>query len=309
MKTKWCIILIFSSISLYAQKFAVVDNDTYEIIQSVDFILYSNDTIVYKGITENNKATILPSDIEYDKIEFVKEDYYTIFIDKKNMNGMVFLSKKIVHLDEVLVISKKNDEIFFGETNRIVNSESRPLLTGINFGSIFYNEKKDLLINKTAFYVDKVKYKTAYKIHYIEVEESIPFDNLQTIELKNNVYTTDTLYLHPKQKNRIEVNHKEKIEFKRNTTILVCVELLNYYDIYNNIITPKNNERTKLKLQLSNVNNYYAKMINSETKNMTKKMININRMIKYDFVNELFTKPHKSNLLSPSILLTTRVNN
>ena len=75
MKFAFFYILLFFTFNVFSQKFAVVDIDTYDLIESVTFKAYDGNKLVYKGITKNNKATVIPSDIEYDKIDFFKENY------------------------------------------------------------------------------------------------------------------------------------------------------------------------------------------------------------------------------------------
>ncbi|WMI68239.1 hypothetical protein [Mangrovimonas sp. YM274] len=305
MKNIILCILLFYSLNLFSQKFAVVDIDTYDLIESVTFNLYEGNKMVYTNLTENNKATIVPSDIKYDKAEFIKTDYKLHSIETTNLNGAVFLTKEYIQLDDVVVYSKKSNNLILGESNRIVNSASRYLLPEISFGVIFKNYDTNLNIENTVFYVDKIKHKTAYKIHYFEVEESFPLDNLQTLKFNNEIYSSDTLYLNPMQKNRIEVEHKEKILFKKNTTLFVSIEVLYYLNENNIQFQPDNKLRSKLKLQLSNKNNYYAKTVDFYTSEKSVDFRNINLMIKYDFAIDLFKTPHKTILLTPAILLNT----
>ncbi|WP_394906101.1 hypothetical protein [uncultured Mesonia sp.] len=298
-------ILLFFSLNIFGQKFIVLDTDTYDLIDSVTFILYNDDKIVYTNVTKNNSATVIPSNIKYNKIEFIKTGYKTSIIKMENLNEPVFLTKEYIRLDDVVVSSKKNEYIILGESNRIRHSRSRLLMPELTFGTIFHNYKNNLNINHTIFYVDKVKYKTAYKIHFFEVEESLPFGNLQTLQFNQNIYSTDTLYLNSKQKNRIEIEHKEDILFKENTKLFVYIEALYYLDENDKKILPKNKDRTKLKFQLSNENNYYSKTFNTTTSEQSANLTNSNLRIKYDFANYLFKTPHKRILLTPAILLNT----
>ncbi|MFD2696860.1 hypothetical protein ACFSQ0_02550 [Mesonia sediminis] len=303
MKFAFFYILLFFTFNVFSQKFAVVDIDTYDLIESVTFKAYDGNKLVYKGITKNNKATVIPSDIEYDKIDFFKENYKNHSIDTDSLNGAIFLTKEHIELNDVVISSNNNGNINLGESNRIVKSGSRYLLPKKSFGVVFTNTQQKLEIFRTVFYVDKVKHKTAYRIHYYQVEESLPDKNKQTIKFNENIYSTETLYLEAKEKNRIEIEHKENIPFEVNTTIFVTIELLYYLDDNNNKFQPDNKHRSKLKFQLSDQNNYYSKTVNEITSKNSIDFVNINLMYKYDFANYLYETPHKSQLLSPAIML------
>ncbi|WP_394908076.1 hypothetical protein [uncultured Mesonia sp.] len=303
MKNAIIYILLLLTLNSFSQKFIVVDNDTYDLVESVSFTIYNDKKVVYQGITKNNKATPIPEGLQYNKIEFTKTDYKKHTIETENLNEAVYLSKEYIQLDDLVISSKKEGSIILGESNRIINSQSRFLVSNKDSGIIFRNYIKNLYINQTTFYVDKVKYKTAYKIHFFEVEESLPFGNLQTLQFNKKIYSTDTLYLNPKDKNRIEIEHKENILFEENKTVFVCIEALYYLDEDYNQFIPENSDRTKLKFQLSNENNYYAKTVDANSGKVSLELRNSNLMVKYDFANYLFKTPHKSILITPAIQL------
>ena len=296
--------LLFLSLNIFSQKFVVVDKDTYDFIESVPFTIYKDNKVVYEDVTKNNKATRIPEDLEYDKIEFSKTDYKAHTIETENLNGGVYLTKEHIQLDDVVISSKKSDHIVLGESNRIRNARSAPFISKPDYGIVFHNyHNNDLTINQTIFYIDKVKYKTAYKINFFDVEESLPVDNLQTLQFNKKIYSTDTLYLQPKQKNRIEIKHKDPIVFEEYTTLFVSLELLYYLNEDDQKFTPKNKNKTKLKFQLSNENNFYTRTVDANSGKYSDYLLNSNLMVKYDFANYLFKTPHKSILITPAINL------
>jgi len=303
MKNTILYILLFFSSNSFSQKFIVVDKDTYDLVKSVSFTIYKNNQLVYEGVTKNNKATLIPKDLQYNKIEFSKTDYKTHTIETENLNEAVYLTKEHIQLDDLVISTKKEGSIIFGESNKIINSQSRFITPEKKFGIIFKNYLKNVHINQTIFYVDKVKYRTAYKVHFFEVEESLPFENLQTLHFKKKIYSTDTLYLKPKQKNRIEIDHKEYILFEENKTLFVWLEALFYLDKNHQKIISTNKEKTKLKFQFSNENNYYAKTFNRTKGKISVYLENSNLMVKYDFANYLFETPPKRILITPAIQL------
>ncbi len=303
MKNTVLYILLFYSLNLFSQKFIVVDKDTHDLVESVSFKIYNDDQMIYEDITKNNKATKIPEELQYDKIKFTKTHYKTYTLETQNLNEAVYLTKEHIQLDDLIISTKKEGSIIFGESNRIINSQSRFITPEKKFGIIFKNYLKNVHINQTIFYVDKVKYRTAYKIHFFEVEESLPFENLQTLHFKKKIYSTDTLYLKPKQKDRIEIDHKEYILFEENKTLFIWLEALFYLDKNHQKIIPTNKEKTKLKFQSSNENNYYAKTFNRTKGKISVYLENSNLMVKYDFANYLFKTPSKRILITPAIQL------
>ncbi|MFD2697466.1 hypothetical protein ACFSQ0_05645 [Mesonia sediminis] len=306
MKNTILYFLLFFSLNLFGQKFIVVDKDTYDLVESVSFTIYKDNKVVYQDVTKNNKATIIPEDLQYDKIKFTKTHYRTYTLETQNLNEAVYLSKEHIQLDDLVISTKKEGSIIFGESNRIINSQSKFITSEIDSGIIFKNHHSNLDISQTIFYVDKVKFKTAYKIHFFEVEESLPSGNLQTLHFIKKIYSTDTLYLNPKQKNRIEIEHKEDILFEEGKTLFVCIELLYYLNENHQKFTPTNKDKTKLKFQFSNENNYYAKTYNITKGKESVYLENSNLMVKYDFANFLFKTPSKRILITPAIQLQAK---
>ena len=303
MKNTVIYILLLFYLNSFSQKFIVVDKDTYDLVESVSFTIYKDSKVIYQNVTKNDKATKIPEELQYDKIKFTKTNYKTYTLETQNLNEAVYLTKEYIQLDDLVISSKQEGSIIFGESNRIINSQSKFITPEKLFGIVFKNYIKNLHINQTIFYVDKVKYRTAYKIHFFEVEESLPFENLQTLHFKKKIYSTDTLYLKPKQKNRIEIDHKNNILFEENKTLFVWLEALFYLDENHQEIIPTNKEKTKLKFQSSNENNYYAKSYNRTKRKKSDYLENSNLMVKYDFANYLFKTPSKRILITPAIQL------
>lgn len=300
-------LLLSVSNSIYGQNFIPLDKDTNEFIENVNFSLFLKNKVVFKGITENESATSLNIGIEFDSISLSRVDYQTLGMTKQEINASLFLSKKIISLDEIVVGSKKNNEIVLGETNRFVNRQSKPINKDLIYGIVFKNDlTKKLQINKMVFYVNKITYKTKYRINFFEVIETSPKKGQQFLQITDLIASTDTLSLFPKEKKRIEVAINSEMYLITNKPLFVSIQLINYEDEYNNIINPDENKKTTIEFQLSNKTDYYSKGINFITKEMTPDLINVNRLINYDFANSFFKKPHKSTLVSPSFLLYTK---
>jgi hypothetical protein len=303
MRIKLILLFLLSSTIGLCQEFVTVDNDIYELVENVNYSLYKRDSLVYSNVTLSDKPTKISREIDYDSIVFSRVDYETLGLAKRKIDKIILLTKKTFTLDEIVISSEKKDEIILGEKNRFVRSGPFNKEDEITYGIIFRNEsKQEMLIDKVAFYVDKVKHKTTYKIAFHEVEEIELAPNLFA-EIGKIVATTDTLYLFPKQKNRIEVPLDIDVLLSPDKPLFVSFQLIGHYDEFNNPITPELSQKTKLKFQISNKFDYYSKLSDIHTGELSVDIININRWLHYDYYYTFFKKPHKSALLAPAVLL------
>lgn len=295
-----CFYINYSS----SQSFITLDNDTNEFIEDVNYSLFLKKKNVFNGITENKKITTINNQIDYDSISFSRVDYNTIGYAKESIDSIVYLTKKIFYLNEIVLTSKKNNFIVIGEKNRFIKNQSRAITEELIFGIIHKNDlNKNLIVKKVNFFIEKTYHKTKCRINFYEVNETIPKRGNQFAEIGNLIFSTDTLQIEKNYKKNVEVDINSEIILNPNKNLFVTIELLNYVDENNNIINPKKDELTKLKFQISEKTNYYSKTINHFTKEMINKLMNINLMINYDFANHFFLKPHKSILVSPAIIL------
>lgn len=303
-KIIFTLIIIFYINSSLGQVFITVDNDTNEFIEDVNYSLFLQKKQVFSGITENKKITQIDNNIEYDSIALSRIDYNAFGLQKKNIDSIIYLTKKIIYLGEVVIGSKKDNYVLFGETNRFVKKQSRPIARDTYFGIVHKNESnKKIEIKKVVFFTEKIYYKTAYKINFYEVSETLPMNGNQYAEIGNLISSTDTLYIDKKGNSKNEINIDSEIFLYPNKPLFVSIQLINYFDESNNKVDPTNEYKTKLKFQLSNRTNFYSKTLNFISKEMSPDFLNINLLINYDFANEFYMKPHKSILVSPAILL------
>lgn len=288
-KLIYTIVIIFNINFNYSQGFITIDNDTNEFVEDVNYSLFLKSKKVFNGITENKKITIINNQVDYDSISFSRIDYYTIGFKKEKLDSIILLSKKIIYLDEVVVTSKKNDYLLIGETNRFIKKQSRPITEELIFGIIHKNNfNKKIEIEKIVFFTEKVFYKTAYKINVYEVNETLPKNGNQYAEIGNLVFSTDTLYIDKKNKNKEEVEISSEILLSPANSFFISIQLINYFDDNNNTIKPINKNKTKLKFQLSSKANFYSKTIDIVSKEMSYNLMNINLLINYDFANKFF---------------------
>jgi len=286
-----------------------MDNETLEFIGDVDFILYKNKKPVFKDITSTDSITFLPQKIVYDSIVLSKFNYIDFGIHKKYMSEVVYMSKSILELDEVVLINDDSSPNVLGEKSRFVKKASRPFTIETDYGIIFHlNTIRAKKIERIIFFVDKVKYKTNYIIKFYSVEEIGDIMTFQKLRINEMIFQSPTLTIEKSTKNKIDVDLSQHNLSFHNKTILVSIELDKYYDEENNIINPEIKNRTNLKFQLSSKLNYYSKMVDSDSRKLSNELININLLINYDFATQFFKKPHKSILVSPAILLQVSQN-
>jgi len=240
----------------------------------------------------------------FDSIAFSRVDYESKGFLRKHWDSVVFMSKKTIYLDEVVIGGKKDKEITLGETNRFVKRRSRPFPKELIYGSLFLNgSPQKLQLDKMAIYVDKVMFKTAYRINFTEVNETIG-DEAHVFAAPGEVlYATDTLYLNPKDKGRVEVILPDGFYLPSTKKMFVWVQLLDYYDDSGVVVVPEDDKYTKLKFQLSEKANFYSKTSDYHTKELSKELINMNKWLNYDHAVLFFDTPHKSDLVAPAIVI------
>jgi hypothetical protein len=299
-------LLLLLSIFTYSQsqKFIPVDEETLEFIGEVKYTLHLNKKPIFTSLTSKDTITKLPINVVFDSISFNKFNYKETGLKKENLNEVVLLDKTVYELEEVVVVGSEQKEISIGEKARFLKSSSRSISDNVDYGLLFReDELKNMQIKKLIFFVEKIKYKTTYKIKFYSALEIGDELTHQTLQLKEVIFESPVLSIEEGTKNKIEIELEKYIIDLTNKDVFVCIQLENYYDENNNIIKPVLKEKTKLKFQLTKKLNYFAKMSDTYTNELTNDLININSTINYDFANHFFKKPHRSILVAPAILL------
>ncbi|MCX6171849.1 MAG: hypothetical protein NT048_03305 [Flavobacterium sp.] len=299
-------LLLLLSIITYSQnqKFIPVDEETLEFIGEVKYTLHLNKKPIFTSLTSKDTITKLPSNIVFDSISFSKFNYKQTGLKKENLNEVVLLDKTVYELEEVVVVGSEQKEISIGEKARFLKSSSHSISENVDYGLHFReDELKNMQINKLIFFVEKIKYKTTYKIKFYSAQEIGNELTHQTLQLKEVLFESPVLSIEQGTKNKIEIDLEKYNIDLTNKDVFICIQLENYYDEDNNLIKPVFKEKTKLKFQLSKKLNYFAKMSDTYTNELTNDLININSTINYDFANHFFKKPHRSILVAPAILL------
>ncbi len=299
-------LLLFFTFTTFGQiqKFIPLDEDTLEFISEVNYTLYSNKKPIFFNITSNDSVTRLPKNIDFDSISFNKLNFKETGLKKENLSEVVHLKKIEYELDEVIISNSKQNEIEIGEKGRFVKRYSNSILKDTEYGLLFReSDLRNKQIKGLHFYVEKVKYKTNYKIKIYAANEIGNFYSGQTLKLNELIFESPILTIEKGTKSKVETNLEEYNINTDNQDVFICLELQDYYDDNNNLIELKFKEATKIKFQLSKLTNYYAKTSDFYTKKIIDDFININAMINRDFATQFFKKPHKSNLVAPAIIL------
>lgn len=307
MKLKLYLYLSFFFVNrAFCQEFVVIDYETLDFIEDVRYELFYNKKMVYANYCNNNNKTILPKSIVFDTVVLSNINFEKKTLSKENIPNVILLKGKVETLNEVVVSTNIKNEIILGEKNRFVKRRSNGLSKDNLYGLVFENKtNKDLEINKIGFFVEKIKHKTAYRIEIYEFEEPPIKIGIQEAKLGNLITSTDTLYLLPNQKNEIEYIFEKKIILKKQP-IFVYIELICHLDENIKSFNPIFKESSKIKFCLSDYSNYFAKLTDANTSKLSENMININAWLTNDYFNTFYSKPHKSSIVTPAILLYTR---
>jgi len=298
-------LLLFFTFITFAQgqKFIPLDNETLEFVGEVKYTLYANKKSIFTNLTSKDSITRLPKDVVFDSISFTKLNYKEIGFKKMSLTDVVLLTKAAYELDEVIIPNSKPKEIVIGEESRFAEKKSRTLSNTPDFGVLFCeNDLKNIDLKSLNFFVEKVKYKTTYKIKFYSAHNTGNFMTRQYLELNELLFESPIFILEKETKNKVEINLEDYNIYIANKNVFVCIELQSYYDENNNAIQPQIKDKTRLKFQLSKLTNYYSKMQDTSTGKLTD-IVNINAMINYDFAFQFFKKPHNSQLVTPAIIL------
>lgn len=298
---KLLLFLLFITNLSFSQSFITIDKDTNEFIEDVNFNLYQKNIKVFSSTCSNDKKTTLPANVIFDSIIFSKVNYKTLVIPKSKLEEVVLLTKEVFSLDEIVISSTKKEIITLGEKNRFIKRRSNGLSSETDNGIVFKNPFETTMeIDKVIFYVERVNFRTLYRIKFYEFNQNLIENGIQFAELGALIYTTDTLTLEPKQKGKIEVLLAQKIILGKES-VFVSIEKIGIYEDGVAIKTNLENT-TKIKHQISNLTNSFERRADLHTGELSE-MYNINAVVNYDFATQFFKKPHKSILVAPVILL------
>jgi hypothetical protein len=298
---------LFVPVASFAQVFITVDKDTHEFVENVSYTLFKQKKPVRSAVTFPDKVNVMDADVVFDSIALYRVDYETLGMAKMDMDSVVYLTRKIFYLDELVIGSDDAKELLLGETNRFIKHRSAAMTDSLVYGLVFSNgTSQDYVLNKMAFYVDKVRVKTAYRVNFIHCSEDLRQDYFQLLEPGAVIYATDTLYLNPGDKNKVEVGLPEGFTLSSTKKMFVWVQLLGYYDGGGKAVVPEYGDLTKIKFQLSNKTDYYSRMYDGVRNTNTDFIVNRNVMLNHDYASRFYTAPPKSVLLAPAIVLHAR---
>lgn len=300
-------LVLLLTCNYYSQEFVVLDAETMEYIENVDYKLFFKNKKVFEDKCKSESNITLPTNINFDAIELSHTNYNSLLIDKSKLKNRIFMEKKSIELDEVVVV---NNKVILGEQTELSkkgNIFEKELLRGLRFEN---KTKKKLLLEKITFYVDRVDYATKYKIKIFNFKET-PINDFgrQQLCIEKLLIETEILALNPKQKGEISVNIEERgFEIGKNS-IFVTFELIDYLDKNQNVIEPEKDKLTTLKYRYSNEVDYFTTYYDNITKKNLDCLQNVNAWLNYDYANVFKTKSPKKAILTPSILLHTRIVN
>jgi len=300
-------LLLFSCLGIaQPSKLLLLDEETSEFLPEVNFQLFHQKKKVFEGIAPEKEALTLPQ-IVFDSITFSKFNFEPKGFSKDSLNEIVYLKKKIYELEEVVVGSLPG-KITLGEHNRILpHSRGMYLQKQLFFGILLSNDQAfDLALEHVQWYVKKVVHPTKYRILFYKVvvnREVIQRTNISPLQAIP-VYISPVQTLEPKQKNKI--NTPVDYLLTSGEEILVSIELVDYVDANQTVISPPLEEQTLVKFQCSDETNFYTKYRDVVTEKETEELFNANVWINYDFAFYFYKKPSKSTIRTPTVNLIGR---
>ncbi|MBP6755508.1 MAG: hypothetical protein KA210_05110 [Bacteroidia bacterium] len=202
MKIPLIVIFLFFNISLsFSQKIQVFGDNDKKPISYVTVVFTNQDKIVGGDYCDENGFMKIDDKMVFDKFELSCIGYESKAIEKGALkNDTIFLKNKVINLDEV-VISKNNlATSLLGYTDL-----KKYQYAGIGKGLetvvfIENNAKKPLYISSFLFKVQKVKKKTAIRIHFYKKQ-------LDKFEPGKEILTEDIVeYLDENTQGLVEIN-------------------------------------------------------------------------------------------------------
>lgn len=293
--------MLFTQLNVFCQTFIVLDQDTHELIEEVNYTLLFRGDTVSKGITKLNEFTTLDTSKPYDSLCLSKFDYEDLIVPKSKIDTLMYLNKRMLFLDEVVISNKRDNTIRFGELNRFVKSRSTRISDSIYGGILFTNPySKTIAVRKVDFFIDKAVHETNVVIKFFAIEKTKVSDY---ILISRELFSTDSIKIQTKQKGKIEVPLNQAYELKPNEQIFVTVKLLNYPKDGKLNFIPDLKEQTKLKFQISGRTDYFNRYWKLKINKSSEELINVNAFLNYDYAYQFKRKPHKSMLVAPAIVL------
>jgi hypothetical protein len=289
--------------SVFGQQFVPVDDETLEFIPDVNYHLYAGHKEVLLKACENDRPTEVSASTQYDSIVFEKYGYKhrTIVKDSIKPEQVVLLVPEVFSLEE-MVLTRQPKEISLGEKNRFFRRQNHPMIDHLDYALWIENPYgKAIKSNAFRFFVEKVKYKTAYKVLFYPYEPK--HSHLDYYAPGDALFVSQTAYLLPNQKGVTLLDLKPTGFELPVHGMLASVELVGYFDTDGNPVVPEPDDRTMVKFQFSKQANYFTRTIDFYTREESEGLINMNARVNYDFAFHFFKKPHKSTLIAPAFFL------
>jgi hypothetical protein len=305
MLKRYRFILLLLAFPCFSQRVAPIDVETLEFIPDVNYHLLLGKRLVASRACENGKATKIDNTVSYDSIVFEKMGFESFGMRKDTVSQPIFLKKKTEALDEMVLIRSSRKDSILGEKNKFLRKANRPMIDQLAFGIWVENPfRKKVKVKSFQFFVDKVKYKTAYRIcfyQFNQVEAALDIYEFDKVLFSSTFQYLDAGYKGPVTIDLSNTGFQLPLE-----GILASVELVGYTNAEEIAVIPENDDRAKIKFQFSNKVNYFSKTVDFNTHIVSKSLMNVNAQINYDFAFQFYRKPHKSNLAAPAYFLMVR---
>lgn len=201
MKIYFIAILLFFKVSLtFSQTIRVCDEEDKKPIPYVTAILTIQNRIVGGDYCDSNGFVKIDDKILFDKIELSCIGYESKAIEKGTLkNDTIFLKKKVINLDEVIISKNNLATSLLGYTDL---KKYQYIGIGKGLETVVFienNAKKPLYISSFLFKVRKLKKKTAIRIHFYK-------NRLEKFEPGEEILTEDIVeYLDENTQGLVEI--------------------------------------------------------------------------------------------------------
>jgi len=191
-------VLVITYFNTFSQKIYLYDIESKSHIEFVNATYFINNEIIGGDYTDMNGFLEIKDKVTFDYIEFTALGYENLKINNNDIKNEIFLTRRTYVLDEIIVTNK--NIVTIGSID-----EKKKISVGIGKGieQVFYienNLNKTLLVKSFLFKVDKVKKKTAVRVHLygLSANKFEPGDELIQSEIIH--------YLDEKTKGIIEID-------------------------------------------------------------------------------------------------------
>lgn len=250
--------LVFFALTFaFGQKVYVKDSVLKEAIAYANVNYCINDSIIGGDYTDSNGLLII-SNSTFNSLQISCVGYEKEYKKKEFLDSVIYLKKKSIDLNEVIVSNKTRFETF-GEiySNNKIDIGFGKSLEIVTFIENKKNEEK--IAYSLIFKVKKVKKKTAIRLHFYNKKpnKQEPFEEISS--------SNEIEFIEEKTTGNVEILIKENIIIPKQG-LFVGIEILGIYNDKNGNLEFINDLNNSLHLYFNCKNNKYITFVRNRFK-------------------------------------------